>query len=97
MLRQCRLAKLIELDFIKADVKPHQVVADTTEWSEMNAEERSLSARAMEIYAGMVDRIDQAVGKVIDLLKETGEYDNTVIMFMSDNGAEGAALGSNFH
>jgi arylsulfatase len=45
----------------------------------------------METYAGMVDSIDVNVGKVIDYLKKTGEYDNTMIVFMSDNGAEGAA------
>ena len=36
-------------------------------------------------------RLDRAVGKVLDHLKETGELDNTFVMFMSDNGAEGAA------
>jgi arylsulfatase len=45
----------------------------------------------MEAYAGMVDSIDVNVGRVVDYLKKTGEYDNTMIVFMSDNGAEGAA------
>lgn len=45
----------------------------------------------MEAYAGMVDRMDWNIGRVIDHLKQSGEYDNTVIMFMSDNGAEGAS------
>lgn len=39
----------------------------------------------------MVDSIDHNVGKVMDYLKRSGEYDNTFIVFMSDNGAEGAA------
>ena len=46
----------------------------------------------MEIYAAMVDRLDQQIGVLIDYLKKSGQYDNTVIMFMSDNGAEGAPL-----
>ena len=49
------------------------------------------SCRAMEVFAAMVECIDNNVGKVVDHLKSTGEYDNTFICFMSDNGAEGAA------
>jgi arylsulfatase len=45
----------------------------------------------METYAGMVDSIDLNIGKIIEYLKRTGEYDNTFVVFMSDNGAEGAA------
>ena len=43
----------------------------------------------MEVYAGMVDRMDWNIGRVIDYLAETGELDNTVVIFLSDNGAEG--------
>ena len=46
----------------------------------------------MEIYAAMVDRIDQNVGRVVGHLKRTGQYDNTLIIFLSDNGAEGAIV-----
>jgi arylsulfatase len=45
----------------------------------------------MEAYAAMVDQMDHNIGKVMDYLKSTGEYDNTMVVFMSDNGAEGAA------
>ena len=41
---------------------------------------------------GRVDSIDTNVGKIVQYLQESGEYDNTCIVFMSDNGAEGAAL-----
>ena len=44
----------------------------------------------MEVYAAMVDYMDEQVLRVFDYLKETGEYDNTLIFFMSDNGANGA-------
>ena len=46
----------------------------------------------MEVYAGMVDRMDWNIGRVIDYLAETGELDDTVVIFMSDNGAEGAIV-----
>ncbi|KAL1851674.1 hypothetical protein Daus18300_012483 [Diaporthe australafricana] len=94
-LRERRLKKLVELGIIDESVVPHQVETSTQgvgEWDGLTADEKKLSSRAMEAYAGMVDSIDVNVGKVVDYLKKTGEYDNTLIVFMSDNGAEGAAL-----
>lgn len=93
-LRERRLKKLVELGIIDASVIPHKVETATQrvgEWDEFTAEEKRLSSAAMEAYAGMVDSIDVNIGKVVDHLKKTGEYDNTLIVFMSDNGAEGAA------
>ena len=58
----------------------------------MTADERARSARTMEVYAAMVDRMDWNIGRVIDYLAETGELDNTVVIFLSDNGAEGAIV-----
>ncbi|CEL03757.1 hypothetical protein ASPCAL04903 [Aspergillus calidoustus] len=94
-LRERRLKQLVELGIIDESVVPHNVETarvGAEEWDSLTAEEKRLSSRAMETYAGMVDTIDVNVGKVIDYLKRTGEYDNTMIVFMSDNGAEGAAL-----
>jgi arylsulfatase len=58
----------------------------------MNAEERARSARTMEVYAAMVERLDWNVGRLVAHLKETGDFDDTLILFMSDNGAEGALI-----
>ncbi|KAF5373747.1 hypothetical protein D9758_000708 [Tetrapyrgos nigripes] len=92
VLRQKRLVKLKELGLIPSDAVPHDVVApEVSEWEEMTDEERKMSARAMETFAGMVDNMDENIGKVLDYLKEIGEYDNTFIIFQSDNGAEGLA------
>jgi arylsulfatase len=82
------------MGIIDESVVPHNVETSkvgTEEWDTLTAEERKLSTRAMETYAGMVDSIDVNIGKVVEYLKKTGEYDNTFIVFMSDNGAEGAA------
>ncbi|THU85660.1 alkaline phosphatase-like protein [Dendrothele bispora CBS 962.96] len=92
VLRQKRLAKLKELGLIPPDVVPHDVVApEQSEWEQMTEEERQLSARAMETFAGMVDNMDENIGKVLDYLKGIGEFENTFIIFQSDNGAEGLA------
>lgn len=53
---------------------------------------RKMSGRKMEIYASMVEYMDDQIGRVFDYLKEIGEYDNTVVIFISDNGAEGNDL-----
>ncbi|CAG2018185.1 unnamed protein product [Fusarium graminearum] len=98
-LRERRLKKLVDLGIIDKSVIPHQVETETMgvgEWDDLSPEEKKLSSRAMEAYAGMVDSIDVNIGKVVDYLKPTGEYDNTFIVFMSDNGAEGAALFNSF-
>jgi arylsulfatase len=56
-------------------------------WDDLSDEERALEARGMEVYAGMLEAMDYEYGRVVDFLKDIGEYDNTVIIFLSDNGA----------
>ncbi|EWY83256.1 arylsulfatase [Fusarium oxysporum NRRL 32931] len=93
-LRQKRLQRLKELGLIDESVVPHPVTTvpgEPAEWDQLDDETRAASARAMEVYAGMVDRMDWNIGRVIQHLKDKNEYDNTVILFMSDNGAEGAS------
>lgn len=93
-LRERRLKKLTEMGIIDETVVPHKVETVTQgvgEWDTFSPDEKKLSSRAMETYAGMVESIDINVGKIIEYLKQTDEYDNTFIIFMSDNGAEGAA------
>ncbi|MFP5389922.1 MAG: arylsulfatase [Gammaproteobacteria bacterium] len=58
-------------------------------WASLTPLERKAQARYMEIYAGMVENLDHNIGLLIAHLKEIGEYENTFIMFQSDNGAEG--------
>lgn len=92
-LREARLEALKRLGLCPPDVEAHPVVADgAQEWAEMTDDERARSARSMEVYAGMVDRMDWNIGRVIDYLTETGELDDTVVIFLSDNGAEGAIV-----
>jgi arylsulfatase len=56
-------------------------------WNELNDEERAREVRGMEVYAGMLDAMDYHYGRVVDFLKDIGEFENTVIIFISDNGA----------
>ncbi|WP_454256713.1 arylsulfatase [Pseudomonas sp. Marseille-Q8238] len=92
VLRQERLAKLQELGLSEAQVEPHPVRAFTQEWDKLTPEKRAISARTMEVYAAMVERMDWNIGRVVDYLRQQGQLDNTFILFMSDNGAEGILL-----
>ncbi len=56
-------------------------------WSEIPEDRQQDLARRMAVYAGMVDNMDHNVGRIVDHLRETGELDNTIIFFVSDNGA----------
>lgn len=60
------------------------------EWEKLNDENKKAFARDMEIYAAMLDYMDMSIGRVFEYLKTEGLYDNTMIVFMSDNGANGA-------
>ncbi len=55
-------------------------------WESLETGRRNWEAMRMAVYAAMVDRMDQNVGRIIDCLEATGERDNTVIIFLSDNG-----------
>ncbi|KAF5585396.1 Arylsulfatase [Fusarium pseudocircinatum] len=89
-LRKRRLAKLVKLGLISEDTEPAPVTVEL--WDKMPPTEKAESARKMEVYAAMVDLIDVNVGRVVDYLDSIDELDNTFVLFMSDNGAEGAML-----
>jgi arylsulfatase A-like enzyme len=89
---QRRFASMQALGHIPADAEPMPLEVFSPRWDEQSDEEKALSAKRMEVYAAMVSELDTYVGQVINYLKETGQYDNTFIMFMSDNGAESSRL-----
>lgn len=92
-LRASRIKNLQRLGLIPQTVKAHSVVAPiSADWDDLPPSEKAISARNMEVYAAMIERMDYNIGRVISHLKASGELDNTLILFMSDNGAEGALL-----
>lgn len=56
-------------------------------WIELSAEEKKMESRKMELYAAMVDNLDHHIGQLLQYLEESKQLDNTIIVFMSDNGA----------
>lgn len=95
-LREQRYQRQIELGIVdpavtkltEADAKtgPFRYDYAIPEWSELDEDRREREERRMEVYAAMVDRMDQGIGRVLAALDETGQADNTLIIFISDNG-----------
>jgi len=89
VLREQRLQSLKALGIVHKDARSFPRLASVEAWSEMSIEERADASRDMEVYAAMIDYMDEQIARVFDYLKEIGEYDNTMIIFLSDNGANG--------
>ncbi len=88
-LKNRRFENLKTLGFIPSESvlpEPHPLVQP---WDSLSADQQMVEARKMELYAGMVDNLDENVGRLIEYLKESGTYENTMIVFLSDNGAAG--------
>jgi arylsulfatase A-like enzyme len=56
-------------------------------WAELSSEEQKIESRKMELYAAMVSNLDDNIGRLLAHLKQIGKLDNTLVVFMSDNGA----------
>jgi arylsulfatase A-like enzyme len=69
---------------------------DVTPWDDLTSDEQARFARYMEVYAAMVDSIDQSLGRILDTVEQYGELENTIVVFTSDNGgtAEGGPEGT---
>lgn len=88
-LRQERLARQEQLGLVPRGTAAHTPRLQSGGWDWLSASQKQTAARNMEIYAAMVDRLDRNLGRVLDELRASGELDNTVIVFLADNGAEG--------
>ena len=96
-LREQRLARMKELGIVSSETKlpprsewwnyGETETGTNPAWDSLPDNRRADLARRMAIYAAMIDRMDQQIGRVIDDLKANGEFENTLIVFMSDNGA----------
>nr|WP_242526335.1 arylsulfatase [Novosphingobium sp. KA1] len=87
-IRAARLARQEALGLLPKGTLAHSPRAPRGGWDSLSVADKREAARTMEIYAAMVARMDANVGRVIAALRESGELDNTVIVFLADNGAE---------
>ena len=94
--REKTFARQKELGIIPQDAELSRHDPDVPDWNTLSADEKKLYARMMEVFAGFLTHTDYHYGRLFDFLKTIGEWDNTLIMFISDNGAsaEGGPTGS---
>ena len=85
-----RLENLKALGIISKDVNRFSKNPQIPAWETLPLDAKNIFAKDMEVYAGMLEYLDMSIGRVFDYLKKEGMYDNTLIIFMSDNGANGA-------
>ena len=88
VLYASRFARQKEIGMQPKGAEPIDNARFSPRWDTLTADEKAVEARHMEIYAAMVSDLDTYVGQVVSYLKSINEFDNTFIMFMSDNGAE---------
>jgi len=94
--REKVFARQKELGIAPADAELSRHDPDVKPWAECSPEERKLYARMMEVFAGFLTHTDYHIGRLLDFLKTINEFENTLIMVISDNGAssEGGPEGS---
>ena len=86
-LREARAKRAAALGIVPAGAA--MVTMPTTpDWRKLDADERAAAVRVMQAYAGMATAMDREVGRLVAHLKAAGDYDNTIFVFLSDNGAE---------
>lgn len=102
VLRQKRLQKQKDLGIVSADLKLDRKmdkagIPDWTypDWNSLSEEEKRFNARRMQTYAGMADNMDHNIGKLMSYLEKIGEADNTLVIFVADNGADPNTLPMN--
>ena len=91
-VRAARIARMKALGLLDPDATAFPRLPTVPAWEDLSDAEKRESARRMELYAAMVEHMDDNIGALIGYLKTTGLYDNTLIFFISDNGPEGNAM-----
>ena len=86
-LRAERLSRAIELGIVPAS-SDMVTMASTADWGALSPERQAYEAKRMAVYGAMVEAMDHHIGRLVEHLKTIGQYDNTVFIFSSDNGAE---------
>lgn len=92
-IRAARWAKQKELGLVETNWERTPTVGD---WAKVK--NQAFEERCMEVYAAMVDSMDQGIGRMTEALKQSGQWENTLILYLQDNGgcAEGNGRGTNF-
>ena len=88
IIRKERFDKLKSLGYLAEDTELSPRPDDVPAWDSLPDDQKAIETRRMAIYAAMIDKLDQNIGRLVQHLKDIGDYDNTVFFVYSDNGAE---------
>ncbi len=88
VLRSARFKRMQQMGIIPAQALLPPRLDEVPAWDDLPVAERRNEARKMAVYAAMIDNMDVNIGRLVTHLKSIGEYDNTLIIFMSDNGPD---------
>lgn len=86
-LRKKRYKKLVKMRLLGVKQKQNPRDPDVAAWDTLDSTQKEAAELKMAVYAAMVDRMDQGIGRIIKKLEAIGKKKNTLIMFLSDNGA----------
>ncbi len=87
-VREARFRRQQEMGIVPADAVLPAYPKNLPDWNSLTPEQRDLEDLRMAVYAAMVERMDQGIGRLMKSLEESGKAANTQILFMSDNGAD---------
>jgi arylsulfatase len=93
-LRTKRLARMKELGVVPDETVLGPWLEQIPQWEELTAEQKKMETRRMEIYAAMIENIDHHIGRVLQYLESSGKKKDTLVVFFSDNGANGFEMDS---
>lgn len=91
-VRAERFEKIKALNLISPQSIYPERAASVPPWDSLSDGQKAIAARQMEVYAAMVDDLDTNIGRLLAFLREKGELQNTVIVFLSDNGSDSFSL-----
>ena len=94
-MKEVRYQRQIELGIMPSGLKL-TTFPGMPAWSSLSEDERRKDGKEMAVYAGMLEYMDMSIGRVLEHLKQKGVLDDTIVIFMSDNGGEARELMSNF-
>ena len=92
VIAERRLKRMKELGLVPASAERSARSPKERPWDELSEEGKRIETRAMEVYAAMIDQVDVHTGRLLDYLESAAVLDDTLILFLSDNGAEGHDL-----
>lgn len=87
-LREARHEKAMTLGFIPQDAPLAPMPEGSRNWDELSDAERDVYARRMQVNAGMLEAMDAHIGRLVEYLQDTGQFENTIFVVTSDNGPE---------